>query len=212
MGRGYERVGVFAALSGAALLALAACDRGPASIPARDHSASLGGSSPTAAVGSGEADRADADLRVATTRDDPRSAPVPLVDGKPMWAANRRHTAEENARYQFARDGADFGAHDVDDFVAKAHAFVDRPPSDVQTLTRENGDRLLYDPKANVFAVVSREGAPRTMFKPRDGAAYWTEQKQRAAEDASNDGGGDDRQDAYRYRSHRSGDSADDQG
>ena len=104
-----------------------------------------------------------------------------------------------------------FGARDVDDFVAKAHAFVDRPPSDVQTLTRENGDRLLYDPSANVFAVVSREGAPRTMFKPRDGAAYWTEQKQRAAEDASNDDGGQ-HGDSERYRSRRSGDSADDQG
>jgi pyocin large subunit-like protein len=135
------------------------------------------------------------------------------VNGKPMWAANRRHTAEENARYQFARDGADFDARDVDDFVAKAHAFVDRPPHGVQTLTRGNGDRLLYDPKANVFAVVSRDGAPRTMFKPRDGAAYWQEQQQRVAEDGQ-DGGGE--RSSHRYngsgsRRSRSGDS-DDQG
>jgi pyocin large subunit-like protein len=201
---------VVLAAGGAALLALAACDRGPASIPARDHGASLG-AAPTAAMGSGGADRADADLRVATTRDDPRSAPVPLIHGKPMWAANRRHTAEENARYQFARDGADFGAHDVDDFVAKTHAFVDSPPKGVQTLTRSNGDRLLYDPKANVFAVVSRDGAPRTMFKPRDGAAYWDEQKQRLADDAgSGDGQGGGGHDSDRRRSRRSGD--DDQG
>ena len=114
-----------------------------------------------------------------------QSEPVRLINGKPMWAANKRHSAEDNAEYQFNRDGADFGAKDLDDFVAKAHAFVEAPPAGVQTLTRANGDRLLYDPKANVFAVVSREGAPRTMFKPRDGAAYWDEQKQRLAEEAN---------------------------
>jgi pyocin large subunit-like protein len=211
MGWGFGKVGAWAGVCGGALLALSACDRGPASIPARDHGASLGAAaSPAAAPGASSEDRADADLRVAATRDDPRDAPVPLVDGKPMWAANKRHTAEENARYQFARDGADFDARNVDDFVAKAHAFVERPPHGVETLSRGNGDKLIYDPKANVFAVVSREGAPRTMFKPRDGAAYWEEQKQRVAEDASgggSDGGG------RRYgqdRSRRSGD--DDQG
>jgi pyocin large subunit-like protein len=207
---GLGKVGLLAAMSGAALVALAGCDRGPASIPARDHGASLGAAPAAATSG---ADRADADLRVATTRDDPRTAPVPLVNGKPMWAANRRHTAEENARYQFARDGADFGARDVDDYVAKAHAFVDTPPHGVQTLTRKNGDRLLYDAKANVFAVVSRDGAPRTMFKPRDGQSYWQEQKDRLAEDASGqDREGGSRHYSDRSRGRRSGDGADDQG
>jgi hypothetical protein len=37
--------------------------------------------------------------------------------------------------------------------------------------------------------VFTREGAPRTIMKPREGMAYWTEQKAREAE------GGD-------YRSH----------
>jgi pyocin large subunit-like protein len=218
VGMGYGKVSVWAVVGGAALLALSACDRGPASIPARDHSAALGGSSSATSVGSsGGSDRADADLRVATTREDPRTAPVPMVDGKPMWAANRRHTAEENAQYQFARDGADFGARNVDDYVAKAHAFVDRPPSGVLSLTRNNGDRLLYDPRANVFAVVSSEGAPRTMFKPRDGQAYWAEQKQRLAEEASSGGdgdsnGGERHYGGYRSHEHRSGGGDDDQG
>ena len=48
-------------------------------------------------------------------------------------------------------------------------------------INRQNGDRLIYDPRANVFAVVSKDGAPRTMFKPRDGAAYWAQQKDREA-------------------------------
>lgn len=209
MGVGWFKASAVAALGGVGLLSLSACDRGPASIPARDHA---GGASPAASVGSSSssADRVDGDLRVATNRGDPRDEPAPMFHGHPMWAANKRHTAEENARYQFSRDGADFGAQSLDDFIAKAHAFVEHPPQGVQTLTRSNGDRLLYDPKGNVFAVVSREGAPRTMFKPRDGAAYWQEQKDRVAED--DHGGGRSDRGGYRSHRHSSGDDGDGQG
>ena len=134
-----------------------------------------------------------------------------MVHGKPIWAANRRHSADENAQYQFNRDGADFGARSVDDFVTKVHAFVDHPPASAASLVRSNGDKLIYDSKSNVFAVVSKDGAPRTMFKPRDGAAYWDEQKSREAErakDGGSNGGG------YRggYRSRGANSGQDDQG
>ena len=116
---------------------------------------------------------------------DPRDAPVKLVAGKPYWAANRTRTAEENAQRSFERNGETFGARTADDYVAKVHAFVSDPPKGSQTLKRANGDLLIYDPKGNVFAVVSREGAPRTMFKPDEGAAYWDEQKTREDRRAS---------------------------
>jgi pyocin large subunit-like protein len=137
---------------------------------------------------------------------------VKLVHGKPMWAANRRHSADENAEYQFDRDGADFGARSVDDFVTKVHAFVDHPPAGAQTLVRTNGDKLIYDSKANVFAVVTKDGAPRTMFKPRDGAAYWDQQKERVAEEGK-DGGSDSGAGYHRrYRARNSDRSQDDEG
>src|ERR1700722_10882654 len=60
-----------------------------------------------------------------------RDANVPKVDGKPMWASNRTHTAEENAQYQFSRNGHDFGASSETDYVAKAHAFIIHPPGDI---------------------------------------------------------------------------------
>ena len=47
-------------------------------------------------------------------------------------------------------------------------------------MTRPNGDRLIYDPKANLFAVARKDGAPRTFFKPRDGADYWKQQQEEA--------------------------------
>jgi hypothetical protein len=97
-------------------------------------------------------------------------------DGTPIWAANRRRSAQDNIDKMFQRNGADFGAASADDYVAKVHAFIDSPPQGVQTATRANGDKLLYDAKTNTFAVVTSTGAPRIMMKPRDGKAYWTDQ------------------------------------
>ena len=117
-----------------------------------------------------------------------RNAPVRELDGRPIWSASRRGTAEENAQRAFDRNGEAFGARDLDDFVRKAHAFIETPPAGTQRLTRANGDVLLYDPKGNVFAVATKDGAPRTMFKPDEGAAYWDEQKARQARQASRSG------------------------
>ena len=120
--------------------------------------------------------------------EDVRSASAPASVAR-QWAASRRSSAGEAAERQFERNGADFGADDVGAYVSKARAFVTRPPRGVQTVTRANGDTLYYDPAANVFAVADKDGAPRTMFKPRDGMAYWTAQKQRGTDQASGRGG-----------------------
>jgi pyocin large subunit-like protein len=125
---------------------------------------------------------------------DPRDAPVPQIGGRPMWAANRTHTAEENALYQFTRNGGDFGARSEAEYLSEVHRFVDHPPHSVESIDRPNGDKLLYDPKANVFAVVARNGAPRTMFKPKNGPAYWTQQKNRQTEPSSGGGTSDSQQ------------------
>jgi pyocin large subunit-like protein len=192
--------GVAALLAGAAL-SLSACNGGSASTAARDHGATQDASLASDASRSVSNDAQENDTREAVDT----HAPVRLVDGTPMWAANRRHTAEENADYQFKRDGADFGAKNLDDFVAQAHAFVNHPPKGVLTLTRSNGDKLLYDAKRNIFAVVTKDGAPRTMFKPDAGKAYWDQQVARQSEDQSN---GSDR----RYSRRSSDRSSDDQG
>ena len=174
-------------VTGATVLALSACSGKPSAV------ASRGGSAPTAygttfdVPGSTEARGAYGGSYAST---DTRDAPVPQVDGKPMWAANRKHTAEENARYQFAKNGGDFSASNETDYVKKAHSFLERPPHGAETIDRSNGDKLIYDPSGNVFAVVSRDGAPRTMFKPRDGASYWAQQKERESQRGKSGYGG----------------------
>jgi hypothetical protein len=119
-----------------------------------------------------------------------------------MWSDSRKYTAEENATYHFQRAGADLGAKTLDEFLTKVHHFVDHPPKDVQVITRSNGDRLLYDAKDNLFAVARADGAPRTIFKPTTGEAYWDEQKTKETARAS---GKDERRS---YRRERYGDNS----
>jgi pyocin large subunit-like protein len=160
-------------LAGAAsaLLLLAGCDGGPSAVAARDHSA---GAAQAAAEIPSERESARREEGASVAR-----VSTPTVDGKPLWSATRKLSAEENAERVFERNGEDFDAADLDAFVKKAHAFVDHPPKGAETLKRANGDVLIYDAKSNTFAVATKDGAPRTMFKPRDGAAYWDEQKSR---------------------------------
>lgn len=178
------------ALAALGLAALAGCERGasPPSRAQRDEAparASDGGGS-YADRGSersygGEGRGPSYGDRGGGVRDRASDEATPMFKGKPMWADNRKHTARENAEYQCDKHGSDIGARGVDDCVAKVHAFVDDPPAGTETAVRvRNGDRLMYDGKANLFAVARKDGAPRTFFKPREGADYWREQKAEA--------------------------------
>jgi pyocin large subunit-like protein len=168
-----------AVVSAAALLALGACQR-EADRAARADAGSNASETSVASVRTGDGSAsADQDARRPAAND----ADVRKVDdGKPMWASNRTRNGEENAQQQFERNGSDFSAASEADYVKKAHAFVDSPPKGVMTVSRRNGDVLYYDPKANTFAVADRQGAPRAMFKPRDGMSYWLKQKQSASD------------------------------
>lgn len=167
-----------AAAATAALALLTACDNGPSAVASKQ---AAGTQMAGAQMNGAEASARD---RVGDSSDEPqldhRKDPVKLAsDGKPMWSSSKKYSAQESAQHSFERNGEAFGAHDIDDFVSKAHAFVEHPPKGVQTIKRTNGDTLFYDPKTNVFAVANKDGAPRTMFKPDDGKAYWDEQKSR---------------------------------
>ncbi len=194
------KIRVKALWGGAAVLVLAglaACDNGPSAVRARDRSASTGYDGGASSRSESYADNSSYSSRVMG-----RYADRDNGGGDAGWAGSKKYPAAESADYHFKRDGADFGATDVKDYVAKAHAFIAHPPHGAEMLKRKNGDTLFYDPKGNVFVVATRDGTPRTMFKPRDGAAYWDQQKQQEA-------GGGDR--PYRSRAS-SGGGSDDQG
>ena len=158
------------ALGLSAVAALSACDNGPSAVRQQSGGAQAGAASAPQNAADG---RGGEGPRVDHRKD----AVAKAEDGKPVWAPSKTKTAEEGAEKSFERNGEAFGAKSVDQFVQKAHAFVGHPPKGTLTMTRKNGDTLFYDPKGNVFAVANKDGAPRTMFKPDEGMAYWEKQK-----------------------------------
>lgn len=106
----------------------------------------------------------------------------------PLWSKTRRFSPAENSHNAFAKHGEEVGAKTYEDYVAIVHGFVHTPPPGTEKITRANGDVLLFDARRDVFAVMTKQGAPRTLFRPYDGQAYW--QKQQAIEAARANGGG----------------------
>ena len=146
-------------LTACAALALSACDDGASAVETRDRAADASGVAQTGATG----ETASAET-------------VAKVEAAPI-TANRRETVDAKIQRLYERNGADFGATSAEDYLAKVTAFTRNPPADVERAERPNGDVLLYQGSTNTFAVVDRNGSARTMFKPREGAAYWAEQK-----------------------------------
>jgi pyocin large subunit-like protein len=165
------------ALGISALALLGACDNGPSAVSKQAAGTQMATASAPERFDGAASDAPKVDHRKDTV--------ATADDGKPICAPSRRSSAEEGAQRAFERNGEAFGARSVDQFVKKAHAFVGHPPKGTETLTRQNGDTLYYNATANTFAVANKDGAPRTMFKPDDGAAYWQKQKDRARQTAS---------------------------
>ena len=150
-------------LAVAAVLMLAGCGNGDSAVETRDRSADA----PQALLTSGPV---QADEAISTSAEAP----------KPVLTANRRETVDAKTARLFERNGADFDAATPEAYLAKVEQFTRNPPAGTDRVERPNGDVLLYQASTNTFAVVSRDGVPKTMFKPRDGASYWAEQKSRA--------------------------------
>ena len=148
-------------LAAAIGLGLAACGNGDSAVETRDRTADAG----AATLISGPRPAADA------------SALEVRAAEKTVITANRRETVDEKIQRLYDRNGADFDARSAEEFLDKVTAFTTRPPAGVERASRPNGDTLLYQASTNTFAVVARDGTPRTMFKPTTGAAYWDEQK-----------------------------------
>ena len=147
---------------GAALaLVLAGCGNGGSAVETRDRAA----------------EGAEAVLTAATPAEAAEAVQAATEKAKPALTANRRETVDAKVARLFERNGADFGAATAEDYLARVQRFTTRPPAGTERVERANGDVLLYQASTNTFAVVSRDGVAKTMFKPRDGAAYWVQQK-----------------------------------
>jgi hypothetical protein len=149
---------------------LGACDNGPSAVQTRDRAGDAGAVLTAAALGG------PAQAGSAAGTESGGGAPAE----KGAVTANRRETAGAKITRLYTRNGAAFGARSAEDYAARMKAFADNPPAGADTARRPNGDTLYYEASTNTFAVVARDGTPRTMFKPDDGPTYWAQQKARA--------------------------------
>jgi hypothetical protein len=92
------------------------------------------------------------------------------------WSATKKLYSEQNAAKHAEDHAVEFPEIPKGGYVEAAQKFVIHPPAGILTKTRPNGDTLLYDPATNTFAVRAPNGAPRTMFRPKDGMNYWNKQ------------------------------------
>jgi hypothetical protein len=155
----FERILAGAALCG--LFLLSACGNGGSAVETRERSGEVA-EARLIAADAGPGDTIDAEG---------------ADEAKPVLTANRRESVDAKTQRLFDRNGADFGAKTPEDYLAKVAAFTSSPPRGVEKVERPNGDVLLYQASTNTFAVVSRDGVAKTMFKPREGQTYWAEQK-----------------------------------
>jgi len=156
------RVLIIAGTAATALLVLGACGNGESAVETRDRAV----------------ERTQVALTAASAASTAGASSPDGTDARPIAiTANRRETVDEKVQRLYARNGAAFGARSAEDFLDKLTAFTTRPPTGTDTATRPNGDTLLYQASTNTFAVVARDGTPRTMFKPDGGPAYWAAQK-----------------------------------
>lgn len=95
----------------------------------------------------------------------------------PLWSRTRTMSARKNALAHWQKHGREFPEyHSAQAYIEGAHQFMNAPPKGTLTKSRPNGDTLYYHPESNTFGVQARNGAPRTMFRPNNGLAYWNRQ------------------------------------
>lgn len=94
-----------------------------------------------------------------------------------LWSSTKNKSAVENALGHWNKHKNEFPElNNAKQYAEGAKNFLTNPPKGTLTKTNSRGDTLRYDPNTNTFGVLSKDGAPRTMFRPENGMDYWSRQ------------------------------------
>jgi hypothetical protein len=100
-----------------------------------------------------------------------------VAKGGPIWSPTGSKSSVENALSHWNKHKGEFPElQNAKQYVEQAKEFLTNPPQGSLTKINSRGDTLRYDPNTNTFGVLSKDGAPRTMFRPKDGMDYWNRQ------------------------------------
>ncbi len=84
-----------------------------------------------------------------------------------IWTARKNVTSVENAFGHFGKHGDEFdGIQNSLQYVRKARGWFDNPTSTTLSRTRKNGDVVRFDPATDYFGVMTKDGTPKTFFRP----------------------------------------------
>ncbi|HWQ31399.1 MAG TPA: RHS repeat-associated core domain-containing protein [Blastocatellia bacterium] len=84
-----------------------------------------------------------------------------------IWTPTRRLSGVRNAWEHWLKHRKEFpNLRNAVEYVKEARKFLDKPPSTALVKRRPNGDKVIYDPVSDTFAVADKNGVPRTMYKP----------------------------------------------
>ncbi|TBR43811.1 hypothetical protein CBF23_003535 [Marinomonas agarivorans] len=99
-----------------------------------------------------------------------------LVDPS-IWTFTKNKSSVENAFGHFKKHKNEFPElQNAKQYVEATKKFLHTPPKGTLTKINSRGDTLRYNPSTNTFGVLSKDGSPRTMFRPKDGIDYWNKQ------------------------------------
>lgn len=84
-----------------------------------------------------------------------------------LWTGTKGRTPAQNAYRHWKDHRSDFpNLKNAAQYQKAANRFLNSPPAGTLTKTRADGDIIRYNPRTNTFAVMTKGGVPRTMFKP----------------------------------------------
>jgi filamentous hemagglutinin len=86
---------------------------------------------------------------------------------KQDWTSTKKLTSNENIKKHFSDHSSDFPNLKTEkSYVDATKKFLNNPPTGTLTKIRANGEVVLYHPDTNTFAIATKNGTPKTMYKP----------------------------------------------
>jgi len=91
-----------------------------------------------------------------------------------IWTSTKDRSEVINAFKHWEKHAAEFPEFNNSlEYVLGANKFMTNPEVNTLIKVRTNGDKVFYNPKSNIIGIQTKNGVPRTLFKPEDGLKYW---------------------------------------
>ena len=93
--------------------------------------------------------------------------------GKQIWSSTKHKTPVQNAFEHWKDHRNEFPElFNAKQYVESSRGLFQYSEGTL-TKIRSNGEILSYQTQSNTFGAFTKDGVPKTMFRPREGLYYW---------------------------------------